>query len=56
MLTKNLTRFCFWIKITTKLKPHGPRFKRFEFWTKVTKSNQTLMTILTIYFFFQLCL
>ncbi|KAJ0437186.1 hypothetical protein HanHA300_Chr16g0599161 [Helianthus annuus] len=25
------------MKITIKLKPRGPRFKRFEFWTKVVK-------------------
>ncbi|MFS7977038.1 hypothetical protein Hanom_Chr10g00899511 [Helianthus anomalus] len=25
------------MKMTTKLKPQGPRFKKFEFWTKVAK-------------------
>ncbi|MFS7940364.1 hypothetical protein Hanom_Chr05g00463601 [Helianthus anomalus] len=25
------------MKIATKMKPQGPRFKRFEFWTKVAK-------------------
>ncbi|MFS7911801.1 hypothetical protein Hanom_Chr02g00122351 [Helianthus anomalus] len=32
-----MTRFCFWMKMTTKLKPQGPRYKRFEFCTKVAK-------------------
>ncbi|MFS7893130.1 hypothetical protein Hanom_Chr00s000810g01663641 [Helianthus anomalus] len=25
------------MKMATKLKPHRPSFKRFEFWTKVAK-------------------
>ncbi|MFS7910020.1 hypothetical protein Hanom_Chr02g00101381 [Helianthus anomalus] len=25
------------MKMATKLKPQGPRFKRFKFWTKVAK-------------------
>ncbi|MFS7899978.1 hypothetical protein Hanom_Chr05g00412661 [Helianthus anomalus] len=28
------------MKIATKLKPQGPRFKRFEFWTKVEKVTE----------------
>ncbi|MFS7893131.1 hypothetical protein Hanom_Chr00s000810g01663651 [Helianthus anomalus] len=38
---KNLTRFCFWMKMATNLKPQRPRFKRFEFWSKVAKVTKT---------------
>ncbi|MFS7909090.1 hypothetical protein Hanom_Chr01g00090691 [Helianthus anomalus] len=29
--------FHFWTKMAIKLKPQGPRCKKFEFWTKVAK-------------------
>ncbi|MFS7979579.1 hypothetical protein Hanom_Chr10g00929361 [Helianthus anomalus] len=32
-----MTWFLFWTKMVIKVKPQGPRCKKFEFWTKVTK-------------------
>ncbi|MFS7888800.1 hypothetical protein Hanom_Chr00s000002g01599341 [Helianthus anomalus] len=32
-----MTLFYFWTKMAIKLKPQGPRCKRFEIWTKLTK-------------------
>ncbi|MFS7915407.1 hypothetical protein Hanom_Chr02g00164971 [Helianthus anomalus] len=29
--------FEFWTKMTIKVKPQGPRFKKIKIWTKMTK-------------------
>ncbi|MFS7971626.1 hypothetical protein Hanom_Chr09g00835051 [Helianthus anomalus] len=29
--------FVFWTKMTIKMKPQGPIFKKFEIWTKMAK-------------------
>ncbi|MFS8031845.1 hypothetical protein Hanom_Chr17g01550721 [Helianthus anomalus] len=34
---RNQTWFHFWTKMAIKVKPQGPRCKRFEIWTKMAK-------------------